>query len=260
MKVYEFGNRKKPIIMLLPGTSCHWKCTFENVIEGLSKDFLVSCVSYDGFDETEHTQFTSIINETIKIENYIKENYDNQVYAIYGCSLGGSFVGQLISRNNIKLKYGIIGSSDLDQSGKISAKLQTKIIMPIIYPLLHDGHFKSKFMQNFMNKRISANGEYGKAMMSMFGIGKMDLSFITKESIANQFYSDLVTPLPKKIYSKDTEVHILYANKMGEKYLKRYKEHFKNPIIHELNMKHEELLIVYPKEWINLIKNICFKN
>jgi len=25
LKVYEFGNKENPSIMLLPGTCCHWK-------------------------------------------------------------------------------------------------------------------------------------------------------------------------------------------------------------------------------------------
>ncbi len=39
--------------MLLPGTCCHW-ISFEGVIPKLSENFYVLCVSYDGFDETEH--------------------------------------------------------------------------------------------------------------------------------------------------------------------------------------------------------------
>lgn len=37
----------------MPGTCCHWK-SFEGVIPKLSENFYVLCVSYDGFDETEH--------------------------------------------------------------------------------------------------------------------------------------------------------------------------------------------------------------
>ena len=55
MKVYTFGNRENPAIMLLPGTCCHWKSNFEKVVPLLEKDYCVLCVSYDGFDETEST-------------------------------------------------------------------------------------------------------------------------------------------------------------------------------------------------------------
>ena len=52
-KFYHFGEKDKPAIFLLPGTCCHWKINFGEVISLLEKDFHVVCVSYDGFDETE---------------------------------------------------------------------------------------------------------------------------------------------------------------------------------------------------------------
>ena len=39
------------------------------------------------------------------------------------------------------------------------------------------------------------------------------------------------------------------TDKMGEKYLERYKKHFKNPDIIKYRWKHEELLACYPKLW-----------
>ena len=50
MKVYEFGADTAPVILLLPGTCCHWKSNFGQVIPLLQRDFRVLCVSYDGFD------------------------------------------------------------------------------------------------------------------------------------------------------------------------------------------------------------------
>ena len=49
MKVYEFGDKQKPAILLLPGTCCYWRSNFGHVIEPLQKSFYVCCVSYDGF-------------------------------------------------------------------------------------------------------------------------------------------------------------------------------------------------------------------
>ena len=74
MKFYHFGEKDKPVILLLPGTCCHWKLNFGEVIPLLEKDFHVVCVSYDGFDETEDTVFDNMISQTEKIENYITES------------------------------------------------------------------------------------------------------------------------------------------------------------------------------------------
>ena len=53
-----------------------------------------------------------------------------------------------------------------------------------------------------------------------------------------------------------TQIHIFYALKMGEKYRERYERHFAQPIIHEQDMQHEELLACHPEQWAQLVKSI----
>ena len=122
MKVYSFGDDNAPAIMLLPGTCCHWKGNFEKVIPLLADAYHVLCVSYDGFDETEDSEFPTMLEETEKIEAYIREHCGGHIRATYGCSLGGSFVGMLAARQNIRMDYGILGSSDLDQSSPFAGQ------------------------------------------------------------------------------------------------------------------------------------------
>lgn len=254
MKIYSFGAENAPAILLLPGTCCHWKSNFEKVIPLLSETFRVLCVSYDGFDETENSEFPTMLEETEKIEAYINEHCDGRIRVAYGCSLGGSFVGLLAVRQKIHMDYGILGSSDLDQASPFSAKLQTNLFLPLIYPLIRDGRFKSRFLQKRLEKRTAEMGDYVKAFMDMLGGAR---PYVSLQSCKNQFYSDLVTPLPDKIEIPGTEIHIFYALKMGEKYRARYKKHFVHPVIHEQDLQHEELLACYPEKWSRLVKCIA---
>ena len=240
-------------MLLLPGTCCHWKGNFGAVIPLLSDSFRVLCVSYDGFDETESTEFPTMTEETEKIEAYIVERLGGHIRGAYGCSLGGSFVGLLAARQNIRMDYGILGSSDLDQSSPFAAGLQTKLLLPLIYPLIHDGQFRSRFLQKRLMKREAEMGGYVTAFIDMLGGAR---PYVTMQSCKNQFYSDLVTPLPDKIDVPGTEIHIFYAQKMGEKYRARYERHFAYPVIHEQNLQHEELLACYPEKWAQLVKSI----
>lgn len=147
MKVYSFCLETAPTILLLPGTCCDWKGNFGKVIPLLSDTFHVLCVSYDGFDKTEHTEFSAMLDETAKIEDYVQKNLGGQIRAAYGCSLGGSFVGLLAARQNIHMDYEILGSSDLDQASPFVAKLETNLLVPIIYPMIRDGKFKNRLLQ-----------------------------------------------------------------------------------------------------------------
>ena len=219
MKVHSFGAENAPVILLLPGTCCHWKGNFGRVIPLLSDSYRVLCVSYDGFDETEHAEFPTMLEETAKIEAYISEHCGRHIRAAYGCSLGGSFVG----------------------------------LLPLLYPVIRDGKIKSRLLQKRLEKRKSEMGGYVQAFMEMLGGARL---YVTMQSCKNQFYSDLVTPLPDKIDVPGTEIHIFYALKMGEKYRARYEQHFARPVIHEQDLQHEELLACYPERWAQLVKDI----
>lgn len=248
MKFYEFGGKNNPVIILLPGTCCHWKANFGEVIPLLETDFHVVCVSYDGFDETERSVFTDMLDETAKIERYITDNFGGRICAAYGCSLGGSFAGLLVQRKNIHIDHAIIGSSDLDQETGASSKFKAWLIGKILHGMFQKGKLL-KFMEKRLAKSAGEERTYYDKMLNMFGMNNTRMSFVKRDSIRNQFYSDLITPLEEKISVPDTVIHVFYAEKMGEQYLERYYRHFKNPDIRRHNMQHEELLICYPEQW-----------
>ncbi len=39
--------------------------------------------------------------------------------------------------------------------------------------------------------------------------------------------------------------------------IERLSKHFKAPVIHEQNQRHEELLGLYPDDWCALVEKIC---
>lgn len=253
MKFYTFGADKNPVIILLPGTCCHWKLNFGEVIPLPEERFRVVCVSYDGFDDTEDAVFPDMLTETAKIEAYVQEHFGGKIHAAYGCSLGGSFVGLLMQRRNIHIDHAIFGSSDLDQDAAWKAKLKCAIAIPLLHKIISTGEYP-RMLQGLMEKKRTP---YRDKFMSMFGIGSGGLPFIRSASVYNQFYSDLVTLLNDHISIPGTTVHCFYAAKMGEKYLARYKTHFVDPVIHRFDMEHEELLVLYPEQWAEKVKRVC---
>lgn len=254
MKFYEFGAGNPKTILLLPGTKCHWKNNFGQVIPLLEKDFHVIAVSYDGFDETEQTTYPDTLTETAKIEAYVREHFNGALDVAYGCSLGGSFVGLLIARQNIHISHGILGSSDLDQAGKLSARLNQALTNPLAYRCLRRGALPG-WMEKLMVRSLGA--DYTRAALKMMGIGGVDMSFVSRQSCFNQDYSDCITPLPEQIGVPGTKVHIFYALKMGKKYEKRYRKHFKDPDIRRYDLEHEELLLCCPEKWVEEVRKCC---
>ena len=192
MKFYELGDDDAPVTLLLPGTCCHWKANFGAAIPLLEQNFRVVCVSYDGFDETEQTIFPDMLTETAKIEEYIQTNYDSHICAAYGCSLGGSFVGLLVQRGNVHIDHAILGSSDLDRDSGLSAKFKAWLIGKVLYEMFQKGKLPG-FMQKRLKKKPKDEIAYYEKMMDMFGMNNTCMAFVSRESIRNQFYSDLVS-------------------------------------------------------------------
>ena len=116
VKIYSFGSQDAKTLLLLPGTCCHWKSNFGHVIPLLMQDYHVLCVSYDGFDETERTEFPTMLEETEKIEKYIREQCGGRIHGAYGCSLGGSFVGLLAPRHIVAVSPGEVPWNDAEKA------------------------------------------------------------------------------------------------------------------------------------------------
>ena len=104
--------------------------------------------------------------------------------------------------------------------------------------------------------------EYISGFMKFFGIGEdaVNMSFVKKASVRNQFYSDLITPLEDGIEAAGTTLHVFYALKMGEEYEQRYLQHFKNPDIRSHDLQHEQLLVGYPDKWLEVVLTCCGMN
>ena len=158
--------------------------------------------------------------------------------------LGGSFVGLLIQRKRIHIDHGFIGSSDLDQGGKLKAKLLATLVGPML-----SGACKSEQKREKLKAKLHKKAGPGDSAESLaFAEGLIDgMQYLHPKTVTRQFYSDYVTPLEDDIYADGTTVHIIYALKMGEKYGARYRRHFRDPDIREFDMKHEVWL--YDEAW-----------
>ena len=233
MKIDEFGTDNSKTLLLLPGTCCEYQTNFGTVLNKLAAKYHLICVNYDGFDGTDSV-FDDVVSQTKKIEDYLTEHHNAEVDGAIGSSLGGSFAAQLVLRQNVHIKDAIMGSPDFDQEGKLAAKLQTAIM----YPLLSGAAKQNKNgerMRKLLVSFFEMNEETAQKFMECF-------AKFSPKSILNEYYTDLITCLPEKISVPGTFVHVIYAQKMGKKYEKRYKKYFLDPDIRPFAMQHEAWL------------------
>ncbi len=244
MQFTEMGKKDGKTLLLLPGTACTWQLNFKHVVDQLAAKYHIIAVNYDGFEGDPSVIFTDVPTVTEKIEAYILENHGGRVDGAYGSSLGGSFVGLLIERQRIHMDHGFIGSSDLDQGGKLKARLLTMIVGPML-----SGACRSEKKRAKLKAKLQQKGAVGDGDRSLdFANDFIDnMKTLHPKTISRQFYSDYITPLADDIHVDGTTVHIVYALQMGEKYGRRYRQHFRDPDIHEFDMKHEAWL--YDDTW-----------
>lgn len=107
MKVYEYGEKKKKTVMILPSLYSNNK-DYEENIKQLEKNYHICLVSYTGFNEETEKTFNSVFDETIKIEEFIKRNLGGKLDLLFGISFGERIVNQLVSRNEISIKSTLI--------------------------------------------------------------------------------------------------------------------------------------------------------
>ncbi|WP_026664420.1 2-hydroxy-6-oxo-6-phenylhexa-2,4-dienoate hydrolase [Butyrivibrio sp. FC2001] len=247
MTYEEMGNMDGKTLMLLPGTCCDWQTNFGSVIERLSEKYHLICVNYDGFDGGEDI-FPDMITVTEKIEKYIIDKHHGRIDGAIGSSLGSSFVGQLIQRERVHLDHGIFGSPDLDQSGRLAAWLQSKLVVPLLTSFTKNEK-KRKKTRDLLKNTFLMSDEVADKFMECF-------AKFSPQSIKNEYYTDLLTYLNEDIHVEHTRAHFIYANKMGEKYLKRYKKYFRDPDIREFDMQHEQWLLGEEKYTLPVLKVI----
>lgn len=87
MEIKQFGNLAGKKLMLLHGNLMCWR-QFEDVIPLLEKNYCVYAVSFDGFDGTGQTTYTTAQKQARKLEAYLCENCGGTLDMLFAESLG----------------------------------------------------------------------------------------------------------------------------------------------------------------------------
>ena len=87
MEIKRFGNIEGKTMMLLHGNLMCWR-QYENLIPLLEKKFCVYAVSFDGFDGTGETTYTTARDQADKLAAYIEKELDGQLDLLFAESLG----------------------------------------------------------------------------------------------------------------------------------------------------------------------------
>ena len=107
MNIHEFGKENKETILLIHPSVVKWDY-FENVIPLLQKNYHLLVPVLPGYDFDNDSDFTSVEQIASELNTWLKKEGYPELYAVYGCSMGGSISLLVALGQKIKIRHCVI--------------------------------------------------------------------------------------------------------------------------------------------------------
>lgn len=106
MNIHEFGKENNEIILLIHPSVVKWDY-FENVIPLLQEKYHLLIPALPGYDFENDSDFTSVEQIASELNDWLSTRGYRNLYAVYGCSMGGSYCinGNIGTKNQDKSLY-----------------------------------------------------------------------------------------------------------------------------------------------------------
>ena len=104
MNIYEFGNSSQNTILLIHPSIVRWDY-FEYVVPLLENRYHLIIPSLPGYDFEDDSDFTSVEKIAEDLNIWMKDHEIHELYAIYGCSMGGSIALMVTLGQSIPIRH-----------------------------------------------------------------------------------------------------------------------------------------------------------
>ena len=112
MKILEFGDTGKRNIILIHGFQSPWQ-VWNKYIEYYKDSFHIIVPIMSGHNPDTKEDFISFTSDAKEIEDYILKRYGNNIYAIFGMSMGGVLTATLWQNGRLSFENVIFDGSPL---------------------------------------------------------------------------------------------------------------------------------------------------
>ena len=107
MNIHEFGKENNEIILLIHPSVVKWDY-FENVIPLLQEKYHLLIPALPGYDFENDSDFTSVEQIASELNDWLSTRGYRNLYAVYGCSMGGSIALMVTLEQRIKINHCIM--------------------------------------------------------------------------------------------------------------------------------------------------------
>ena len=219
MEFHTFGDEDNKKVLLLHGMLCDWK-KFRDLLKPLEESYYVIYPAMTGCYDGS-ADFVSFTDECAHIEDYVTENLDGKLDAVWGASQGATVLTELLARNRIKVQTAILDGVYLAHQGRLAASLGLRAFLK----MQKNGGRISKVMQNVCKLMGLQNEDLAEFSLMYWGASA---SSMKANLIENYTYQ-----INEAIRDSETKVHLwcgsrepyaMKSHKMLKKYLRNYTE------------------------------------
>ena len=197
-------------------------------IEHLKKDYHVIVPIVTGHNQNKKETFISFDETAKEIEDYCINNFGDNIYAVFGMSMGGVVAATLLKNNRLKIKKVICDGSPLVSNSKITGKIQTNFYLDVTH--------KTQARDRKTIENAKKIGLVPDEKMDEF-LNLMDN--LSDQTIINCIDGITNFILPKNINLDNTDLYYYHGTKIDETLSKQTAK--------------------YIKKWYPKAKVICFK-
>lgn len=200
MNIHEFGKENAETILLIHPSVVKWDY-FEYVIPLLEKDYHLVVPALPGYDFETDSDFTSVEQIASELNMWLRETGIDEVYAVYGCSMGGAIALMVTLEQMAPIKHCIMDGG----------------ITPYQLPWIVTRFIALKDYLMMMIGRIGGVGLLEKAFATD-EYSKEDLQYVadvlkhsSRKTLWRTFDSCNNYKLPSPVPSLNTHIHYWYA-------------------------------------------------
>ncbi len=252
MEIKTYGNIGNKKLILIHGFESPWQI-WEDYIKYYKKDFFVIVPIMPGHNLMQKEDFKSFDKCAKEVEEFCINNFGNEIFAVYGMSMGGVMASFLWKNKKLNIQKLILESSPLTSFGKIVTKVLTKQYLNMTHKVQNGD---KKLLKQAVNSMVTED------KLNHF---EQLLNNISDKTIINYLNEIEKFTFPINVDTTNTEIFYSYGGKISEFIFKNtakyIKKHYKKAVITCYNGKgHCEDALIEPKKKIKELNGILKYN
>ncbi len=245
MRILEYGNINKPVIILIHGFESPYQI-WRDYIEHYKERYLIIVPVLPGHDVLEKSEFISFDAAAKEIEDYCISKTIDCICAVYGMSMGGILASCLWKNKRLAFEKIILESSPLLSFDKTVTKMLTSQYLSIT---------KKARKRDEKVLRKAVNSMVTEEMLDVF---LELLDNISDTTIKKYLHEVGQFKLPADINTQNTQIVYFYGGKVNElifRYTAKYiRRNYKNAVTVCLKGKgHCEDALLHPNVRIKML-------